>query len=140
MLNRIKGISKTKLPHLCNDCMCFHQSNFLSSKLWCCRCQRIMATSPLRSPAVCEEASVSMTGSVTTRGGAGGSLGLEGLPVEGCSIQESLFLPPRRQWTTVGAAVSGVFAADVTQTVAARNRTSAGGKREQRGGRHCMKR
>lgn len=97
-----------------------------------CNVNAASVTSLMHSPAVCEEASVSVSRSVTTRCGAGGSLSLKGLPVEGRPVQESLLLPPCRQRTTVGAAVGGVFAADVTQTVAARNRTSAEEEGEER--------
>lgn len=86
---------------------------------------------------MCEEASVSMSGAVTTRGGTGGPLCLEGLPVEGRAVEETLLLPAGRQRTPVGAAVRGVLPADVTQAVATRHRASAGsggkgGKKEKK--------
>lgn len=79
---------------------------------------------------MCEEASVSVSGAVTTRGGTGRPLCLEGLPVEGCAIQETLLLSAGRQRTAVGATVCGVLPTDVTQAVAARHRASAGSRRE----------
>ena len=82
---------------------------------------------------MCEEASVSMSGSITTRGGAGRPLCLEGLPVEGRPIKETLLLSAGRQRTPIGATVRGVLATDVAQAVTARHRTSAEseGKRDE---------
>lgn len=72
-----------------------------------------------------EEASISVSGAVTTWGWAGGPLSLEGLPVEGGSVQETLLLSAGGQRAAVGAAVGGVFPTDVTQAVTAGNRTPA---------------
>jgi len=76
----------------------------------------------LVSPAVGEEAAVGVSGAVTPGRGAGGALRLEGLPGEGCSVQEPLLLPPRRQRAAIGAAVCGILPADVAQAVTAGDR------------------
>lgn len=83
-------------------------------------------------PAVCEEATVSVSGAVTSRGWTCWSFCLEGLPVEGCAIQESLLLPARCQRTPVGATMRGVLPANVSQTVTSRHRTSAGSQSEEK--------
>lgn len=72
-----------------------------------------------------EETPVGMSGPIAPGGGAGRPLRLEGLPVEGCPVQEPLLLPARRQRTPVGAAMRGILPADVAQTVAARHGASA---------------
>ena len=77
-----------------------------------------------------EEASVGMSRAITAGRGAGGSLRLEGLPVEGRAVQDALLLPPRRQRAPVGAAVGGVFPTDVAQAVAARHGAPTGGEEE----------
>lgn len=79
-------------------------------------------------PAVCEEAAISVSGAITAGGGAGGPLCLEGLPVEGRAVQETLFLSAGRQRTPVGAAVRGVLPTDVAQAVAAGHGASAGSR------------
>lgn len=73
-----------------------------------------------------EKAPVGVPGAVAAGGGAGGPLGLEGLPVEGRPVQEALLLPAGGQRTPVGAAVRGVLPTDVAQAVAARHGASAG--------------
>lgn len=75
---------------------------------------------------MCEEASVSVSGAVTTWGGTSRPLCLEGLPVEWCAIKETLLLSAGRQRAPVGTTVCGVLPTDVTQAVAARHRASAG--------------
>lgn len=77
---------------------------------------------------MCEEASIGVSGAIAARGGAGGPLCLEGLPVEGRAVQETLFLPAGRQRTPVGAAVRGVLPTDVAQAVAAGHGASAGSR------------
>lgn len=79
-------------------------------------------------PAVCEEASVGVSGAITTWGGTSGPLCLEGLPVEGCAIKETLLLSAGRQRTPVGTTVCSVLSTNVTQAVTARHRASAGSK------------
>lgn len=79
-------------------------------------------------PAVCEKTSVSVSRAVTTWGGTSRTLCLEGLPVEGCSIEETLLLSAGCQWTPVGTTVCGVLSTDVTQAVTARHWASAGSK------------
>ena len=74
-------------------------------------------------PAVSQEAAVGVTGAVAARRGAGRSFSLEGLPGKRRPVQEPLLLAARCQRTAVGAAVGGVLPTDVTQTVAAWNRT-----------------
>lgn len=81
-----------------------------------------------------EKTPVGVPGAVTPGGGAGGTLGLEGLPVEGRPVQEALLLSAGRQRTPVGAAVRGVLPTDVAQTVAARHGASAGDGDGGRGG------
>lgn len=81
---------------------------------------------------MCEEASVGVSGAVTSGRGAGGPLCLEGFPVEGRTVQQTLLLSAGGQRTPVGATVRGVLPADVTQAVAARHRASAGGTEEEK--------
>ena len=78
-----------------------------------------MATGSKDVPAVGEEAPVGVSRAVAARRGAGGALGLEGLPVEGGPVQDALLLAPRGQRAAVGAAVRGVLPADVAQAIAA---------------------
>lgn len=85
-----------------------------------------LGSSVCTSPAMCEEAAVGVSGAVTAGGGAGGTLCLEGLPVEGHPVQQALLLPAGGQRAAVGAAVRGVLAADMAQAVAARHGASAG--------------
>lgn len=75
-----------------------------------------------------EEASVGMSGAITAWSGTGWPLCLEGLPVEGCAIQETLLLSSGRQRTPIGAAVCGILPTDVAQAVAARHRASTGSR------------
>lgn len=86
---------------------------------------------------MCEEASVSVSGAVTSRRGAGGPFCLEGFPVEGSAVEQTLLLSAGGQRTPVGATVRGVLPADVTQAVATRHGASArgsrGGEKEGRG-------
>lgn len=77
---------------------------------------------------MCEEASISVSGTITAWSGTGRPLCLEGFPVEGCAIQETLLLSAGRQRTPIGAAMCGVLPADVAQAVAAWHRTSAGSR------------
>lgn len=91
---------------------------------------------------MCEEASVGVSGAVTSWRGAGWPLCLEGFPVEGRAIQEPLLLSAGRQRTPVGATVRGVLPTDVAQAVAARHRASAGsrgkeGNKKKRGEESC---
>lgn len=79
-------------------------------------------------PAVCEETSVSVSGAITTWGGTSRPLCLEGLPVEGCAIKETLLLSAGCQRTPIGTTVCGVLPTDVTQAVAAWHRASAGSR------------
>lgn len=79
-------------------------------------------------PAVREEASISVSRAITAWGGTGWTLCLEGLPVEGSAIQETLLLSAGCQRTPIGATVSGVLPTDVAQAVAARHWASAGSR------------
>lgn len=85
----------------------------------------------MRLPAVCEEAAVGVSRAVAARRGAGGTLGLEGLPGEGRTVEEPLLLAAGSQRAAVGAAVGGVLPTDVAQAVAARNWTPARTSRRQ---------
>lgn len=78
-----------------------------------------------------EEAPVGMSRAVTTRGGTRRPLRLEGLPVEGRAVQETLLLSAGCQRAPVGAAVGGVLPTDVAQAVAAWHRASFGGRGKQ---------
>lgn len=77
-------------------------------------------------PAVCEETSVGVSGAVATWGGTSRSFCLEGLPVEGRTVEKTLLLSAGCQRTPVGTTVCGVLPTDVTEAVAARHGTSAG--------------
>lgn len=76
-----------------------------------------------RIPAVGQETAVSVTGTITARGRAGGAFGFKGLPGERSAIKETFPLPLGGQWTAVGTAVGGVLPTDVSQTVTAGNGT-----------------
>ena len=90
-----------------------------------------MATGSKDVPAVGEEAPVGVSRAVAARRGAGGALGLEGLPVEGGPVQDALLLAPRGQRAAVGAAVRGVLPADVAKAVTAWHRAPAGGRQRE---------
>lgn len=82
-------------------------------------------------PAVCEKTSISVSRAITTWGGTSRTLCLEGLPVEGRSIEETFLLSAGCQWTPVGTTVCGILSTDVTQAVTAWHRTSAWSKRKE---------
>lgn len=94
---------------------------------------------------MCEEASICMSRAITSWGGTRWTLCLEGFPVEGSAIQETLLLSAGCKRTPIGATVSGVLPTDVAQAVAAWHRASAGsrgkeGNKRKTGGELCSRR
>lgn len=112
-----------KVPFLCQTKSKFTQP--YSHSYWVEMKKKLSACS---LPAVCEEASVGVSGAVTTWGGTSGPLCLEGLPVEGCAIKKTLLLSAGRQRTPVGTTVCSILPTYVTQAVTARHRASAGSR------------
>lgn len=70
-----------------------------------------------------EEAPVGMARTVAAWGGAGWAFVLQGLPGKRGAVEGSFLLPAGCQGAPGGAPVRRVFAADVSQPNAARNRT-----------------
>lgn len=75
---------------------------------------------------MCEETSIGVSRAITTWGGTSRSFCLEGLPVEGRTIEKTLLLSAGCQRTPVGTTVCGILPTDVTEAVTARYGTSAG--------------